>query len=401
MGLEKNGKVAWNKFNSGHINGDKIFSLLTKNIKIDNPNKILLLGLESPVFYKLTKEKYPNSDIDFICDDDIKSTLSFCKFIPENNIFYIDFDDNNILNLIMDNIKNKKYDLIVGNPPYDRSLHLKIIDEAIKHLTNDGKACFIHPARWIEDPLWEIKKSSAHKKYENSLINHIENIQLLKAKKMNILFNINITTDLMISLFSNKLTNNNDLLIYNKIAKSCINKILNKKHITFNDKCEYNKIDGWRCEVKFIYFIVCSNADNRQPLKNINIVWKDSFFNGYDENNVYWTEGRLKNQYSKKINDVFPCSIKFNKKINADNFIKSTSYSMFFTNMIHMFLSDMHTPLFAIPYIINNEHGEYDKPWTDEDYCKYFDLTEEESEFMCREVYDYREKDYINYTEIL
>ena len=36
-------------------------------------------------------------------------------------------------------MKNKKYDLMIGNPPYDRSLHLKIIDIAMQHLTDNEK----------------------------------------------------------------------------------------------------------------------------------------------------------------------------------------------------------------------------------------------------------------------
>ena len=43
---------------------------------------------------------------------------------------------------------------------------------------------------------------------------------------------------------------------------------------------------------------------------------------------------------------------------------------------------------------------DYSKVWTDEDYCKFFDLTKEESEFMCRKVDDYRVKDFINYINL-
>ena len=47
------------------------------------------------------------------------------------------------------------------------------------------------------------------------------------------------------------------------------------------------------------------------------------------------------------------------------------------------------------PYMEDNS-----KAWTDEDYCKFFDLTKEESEFMCRKVDDYRVKDFINYINL-
>ena len=55
----------------------------------------------------------------------------------------------------------------------------------------------------------------------------------------------------------------------------------------------------------------------------------------------------------------------------------------------------MNAPLKFIPYM-----GDYSHVWTDEDYCKFFNLTKEESEFMCRKVYDYRVKDFIKYEEI-
>ena len=40
------------------------------------------------------------------------------------------------------------------NPPYCRNLHLKILNEAVKH--SDDVVC-IHPARWLEDALWKEK----------------------------------------------------------------------------------------------------------------------------------------------------------------------------------------------------------------------------------------------------
>ena len=52
-------------------------------------------------------------------------------------------------------------------------------------------------------------------------------------------------------------------------------------------------------------------------------------------------------------------------------------------------------PINFLPYM-----EDYSKVWTDEDYCKFFGLTEEESEFMCRKVDDYRVKDFINYINL-
>jgi hypothetical protein len=43
---------------------------------------------------------------------------------------------------------------------------------------------------------------------------------------------------------------------------------------------------------------------------------------------------------------------------------------------------------------------DYTKAWTDEDYCKFFDLTPDEAEFMCKDIEDYRVKDFITYTNL-
>ena len=62
-------------------------------------------------------------------------------------------------------------------------------------------------------------------------------------------------------------------------------------------------------------------------------------------------------------------------------------------------------PLRFLPYMgdeLNPTTGltGYKTIWTNEDYCKFFGLTEEESEFMCRKVDDYRVKDFINYINL-
>ena len=53
-----------------------------------------------------------------------------------------------------------KFDKIIMNPPYDRNLHLKILEECLKHIKNDGEIINLSPIRWLQDPLAEFEASA-------------------------------------------------------------------------------------------------------------------------------------------------------------------------------------------------------------------------------------------------
>ena len=42
-----------------------------------------------------------------------------------------------------------KFDVVLGNPPYNRSLHLTFLELCFKLLKSDGKLVFVHPAIWL------------------------------------------------------------------------------------------------------------------------------------------------------------------------------------------------------------------------------------------------------------
>lgn len=73
------------------------------------------------------------------------------------------------------------------NPPYEKSLHLKIIAEL---LPKCEKIVNISPCRWLEDPLARYKNNSDYKKFENSVSKKIDELDIVKCDDANELFNI-------------------------------------------------------------------------------------------------------------------------------------------------------------------------------------------------------------------
>ena len=272
----------------------------------------------------------------------------------------------------------KKYDLMIGNPPYDRSLHLKIIEAAIKHLTDDGKACFIHPARWLQDPLWEMKRNSDHKKYNNSILSYLQSFEILKAKDASELFSIFITTDVMISYINKNLKSPIDIMskLYSNKQISIMNKILEYSEINnINSHIEKDKIDGIRIKCSLVGHPYAWNIKT----KAVMCYEKDEpLIDGYCiSNGKFFSEGR---SYYMKGKTSLPVSIKFDTINEAENYLKCIR-SNFYRHILMFFMTDLHIPYMILPWM-----QDYTKEWTNKRLCEFFNLTEEESEYMSEKI---------------
>ena len=290
-----------------------------------------------------------------------------------------------------------KFDHTLMNPPFDGNLHLSILDttlKAVRSINPDAEIASVQPARWLEDPLADSKQNSDYKKYKSSIINKISKIQLVSTYDASNCFRITSSQDLAIYTFNN---HNTSLNLFTPIAEKCLNKILLKIKVSIKDKVDQKAHDGWRCEIKEMLPVsVGSHGGEGEWSKTNNVcIVKDTgkvvFYNGYDELGQLWYKTRQANGH-EDINFLY--SIKFKTKITAENFAESCR-TRFYKNLVYLVKFDQHAPLRFLPYM-----EDYSKIWTDEDYCKYFKLTEEESKFMCRKVDDYRIKDFINYTKL-
>ena len=286
-----------------------------------------------------------------------------------------------------------KFAVAVGNPPFMKNLHLQIIDSIIPNI--DNEACFVHPARWFEDPLAGYKKGSDKTRFKE-LVDRLEDVKIIDKKTVNKNFGITFNGELMISKMKSKPAGKN-VTIYNDVARKCIDVILSysRKH-NLGDHVEKNKIDGWRVQVKEITppdpHIKSQTEYSRKCQCNLFAKNKvNVFLNGYD-GETEWMKTRRQTQGKKVSGDPFPESIKFSTKKEAVNFEKSCNTN-FYNNILYLLKLDMHTPFNFLPWMENYSH-----PWTDEDYCMFFEklgMDRECQEWMCRDIYDYRFKDYL------
>ena len=184
-----------------------------------------------------------------------------------------------------------KFDICVGNPPYDKNLHLKIINTVINHLTEDGTASFIHPARWYEDPLAEYKKGTDKVKFKN-IVDRLDDVKIIDTKTANTKFGILSNSELMLSKLKQKPTGKN-ITVYNEIAQEAIDIILKYSlEQNLSNVDEKNKVDGWRCQINEMIPIKPNDGDSEYSRKRHCDLfsWNKTnvFENGFDENGVEW-----------------------------------------------------------------------------------------------------------------
>ena len=74
------------------------------------------------------------------------------------------------------------YDFILMNPPYDKNLHLKIVEQSINLLTDDGILVNLSPIRWLQDPLAKYKKNSDWYKFKE-IRSHLSSLLVIDSQE--------------------------------------------------------------------------------------------------------------------------------------------------------------------------------------------------------------------------
>ena len=380
-----------------------LFGKVMKDGKRIPDTRIMVFGTR--IFF----EDYLLPDDTIVCTDwadfismRMRGKYNHVEFLSESEIKKM-VSEEKLYNYMERKYDMKKFDLVVSNPPYDGDLHLQILNEFMKI----GKKCvFIHPARWMEDVLAQYKaKSATGKKFEH-LKTALEKVFLIQAKHADEIFHISNNQDMLIGIYSDSDLNPN-LPIYDDSKRffDVLKRVLDYAHgvKSLGDKTDRNMMDGFRVEVKSI--AVLKNNTTTKWTRNVcvEITSKYTFTDGFicipDKNGAlkkcHWAgAGKLHQGTYKKATDApIPLSIKFDSINDGDTFIKLYKSNVV-KNIIYMLKYDQNAGHTHIPYFDPKVIK------TEDDVLDALGITNEEHRnWLKRDVYDYREKDFIKYRE--
>ena len=358
--------------------GDKYFKLFEKHIPIGLAGNILLMSIGNIDCLAKLMSLNKNAKYFIVENGRIIKCLD-ALFNGELNIESIAGDDLDLYNIIKG--LDMKFDCIIMNPPYQRNLHLKILAEAIKHLKDEKSVCVnLSPVLWLEDPHAHMKSKSNLFKFNNSIVNKCEQLDVVDKDTANQLFNAGLFANLGIYVCKKNAKGINSKNFWKRNFEDWEVEVFDKVYalkIHIEDKCENNKRDGIRVPIAFI-------AGNRGTLP----IYKDITYviNGYNKDGIDWTKCKNNGGYEKKEGIPIPFSIKFNTENEAQNFYYSwkTTFSKWLSRR---FLFDQHIQLQFLPWLgdaINPRTGlnGYQGEWTDDDLYKFFNITPEEQKVI-------------------
>ena len=355
--------------------GAKYFKLFEKHVPVGMNGNVLLVSIGN--LDCLAKLMCMSKDAKYTVVENSRVLKCLTKlFDGELDIEGIENDGLDLYSIIKD--LDMKFDCIIMNPPYQRSLHLKILAEAIKHLKDEKSICVnLSPVRWLQDPLMLQKSKSDYHRFEKSILNHIKQIDVIDKIDAQRLFESTVMgADLGIYCCgSNGGFDTTSLM--NPIVKKIVAK--QNSHIDF----EYDRRDGIR--VRFP--IICNNGGSGNGRKiGLASFGKLLYFVDGKKDGKPWYDWYMKNQYSKNTDDI-PFSARFNTKKEAQNFIDTLIKTNFGRIYTHWMKRDVHVSPEIVLWMgdaINPRTGlkGYKGEWTDEDLYKFFNITPEEQKVI-------------------
>ena len=211
--------------------------------------------------------------------------LYMCAVNPHDkfklNVYTGSFLDSGFDNHMKDVWKVDKFDIVVGNPPYNQMIDMDFLCKC--HDISDI-ILYVHPSTWLLD------EKGKQRKFINTKDKVGEDLISIKLFNGNKIFGIQLFVPCAITYFNKNLKHNgikcidkinNKELIYeniyqiNKFSNNDIYPLLKNKIIS---KCEYSLYDRLREQEDLKYFVNLSQIRGHVDLKSESSLLKDDFY---------------------------------------------------------------------------------------------------------------------------
>lgn len=251
--------------------------------------------------------------------------------------------------------KMGKFDVVIMNPPYDRNLHLKILEAVIPHAE---KVINISPVRWLQDPFAPYSTRSDYCKFENTISKKIESLDVIYAKEASELFDAKFVMNLGIYVCGNGgyEYQHNDPMITKIVQKT-----MTSNWEPFSWRRE-QQVKPYKLICSYVAgsatagfdYLVCKTYEAQLKSKPTNPEWKPG---GHDHREFY-----------------------FDTEAERYNFWACYNHP-FMRWWARQWKADFAIRANQVPYF-----GDYSHPWDYADFFDWFDLTEAEQERVMREI---------------
>lgn len=314
-----------------------------------------------------------NNSVNFITDDEIqynqfiRDVINNKEFSYNYNAVLIDSSKwEDIDKIIVEYFGNMKYDVIIGNPPYDGDLHLRITNKLFDFLRDDTSEMLIISPDDYSISLFKYMHWNENDNKVNIALSHMIDYQHLNAEQANEIFSTgNILNCLSISRYKKNVVNKYSInYFYDKQIIDLYSKIINtrkqnKKNVQSFAACYRNSPIGFkRNSHKFNVTtdVLVANRTCVNERKDRN--WNPSYYViSFDDKT-----SRVKN------------GISFKTPTEKTNFLNSLN------SKIYKFLHEVcgETDAYTLKML-----KDYTKPVTDNVLMTNFGITSKDYDFIC------------------
>jgi len=367
-------------------NANKLVNyLLNENINLSGTIMLGLLG-SLEMYKNIIETRVEDNSIVYIFDTKLVNFYTKNIYIKNIQIYTVNIKEDDFKDFTVKLKNMPKFDFIIQNPPYNKTLHLDFFNKGLDLLSDTGKMIIIEPSTWLIDLRQNIaeKKSSQMKKYialKERIKGHVSKVIIDNYHNE---FNVGLYVPFAITYIDNKKQNNISFNLFG--IKS-----------TVKDINDCNKIGSLKL-IKSIFNKISDHDNMKNHSSNIT-VGSDNYYlrymsiitaHGYNSSpdKVETKFGTFYGTFvtpccHKHDNDFYYNIIPLTAAKNPSGCVYGTKQELenwkhyVFNNSLPLFINicltiDQHNnSLPYVPWLV-------DKQYTDEEIYKMFDFTDEE-----------------------